>query len=729
MQSAWPVQPSLAGALFSVLELSLLLLSVRYLAGIGLRAVVLAVGLWLVMEVLWLQLGKRLASDDSSADPRGGPPLLRAFFYRSLLLAGFASLLSLLLTRLGLIVEPLLLPSIGLSVGPLLSALHVLQLHSGSAGHGSLGAGPLGVRRADPVIWFRQRLLRRSGTVLLAGLVTTAQLLTLLTVLILLWLEPQGWLFWRVFAPVLLLGEWLWLSSAMALLHGIETPLVPLSLGLSSLRVSFAERESAWLRVVHRLLLLPSRLAMAHALVTYVGLGLAMLWLVQQGLLTVRQGLSLLGVALIGESTAVLWLGLLTRRSLRPLFPPASQHLSLSALEALRPPPLSVQVLLLLSTVLLGLTFLWAPVELPVLLLLGSLGCLVLVLTALGLSLLHRKLLGRTWIATPLPEGDPAQQLAAWLSEAEHSVLGRALLSLKEELHMRLSSAVEAQALLHSEVEQQTLELRTQREELQKALSSLEKTQSQLLQSERLASVGRLIANVTHEINNPVNAVLNSGEPLDALLLDATEKLRAGQTLSVDEVHELLDDSAAMLKVMERGAERTRAIAVGLHRYSAEGERASDEVDLLRCLEDALQLLPGLSELRMVRALSPLPPVRGHAGQLQQVLANLLDNARFAMTQRADVDPTLTLRSRVLDGEVVLEVADNGIGMSEEVRRRLFEPFFTTKDIAHGTGLGLAIAHGIIRQHHGRIVVSSQPGQGSTFALHLPLASREPEAR
>ncbi len=203
MQSAWPVQPSLAGALFSVLELSLLLLSVRYLAGIGLRAVVLAVGLWLVMEVLWLQLGKRLASDDSSADPRGGPPLLRAFFYRSLLLAGFASLLSLLLTRLGLIVEPLLLPSIGLSIGPLLSALHVLQLHSGSAGHGSLGAGPLGVRRADPVIWFRQRLLRRSGTVLLAGLVTTAQLLTLLTVLILLWLEPQGWLFWRVFAPVL----------------------------------------------------------------------------------------------------------------------------------------------------------------------------------------------------------------------------------------------------------------------------------------------------------------------------------------------------------------------------------------------------------------------------------------------------------------------------------------------------------------------------------------------
>ncbi len=720
--------PSLYGSVLSLLELGLFLLIVRYLAAIGLRAVVIAVGLWLLCEVLWLRLGKRLLLDAESLDVRSGPPLLRAFFYRSLQWFGFALLWSLLLKWLLLLSEPLLVPSLGLSLGPLLSALHVLLVHNVALRRGSLTTAPLGVRRADPVIWFRQRLLRRSGTVLLAGLLTTAQLLTLLTVLILLWLEPQGWLFWRVFAPVLLLGEWLWLSSAMALLHGIETPLVPLSLGLSSLRVPFAERESAWLRVVHRLLLLPSRLAMAHALVTYVGLGLAMLWLAQQGLLSVRQGLSLFGVGLIGESTAVLWLGLLTRRSLRPLFPPASQHLSLSALEALRPPPLSVQVLLLLSTVLLGLTFLWAPVDVPTLLLIGSLGCLVLVLTALGLSLLHRKLLGRTWIAASLPEGDPAQQLAAWLSEAEHSVLGRALLSLKEELHMRLSAAAEAQALLHSEVEQRTSALRTQSEELQRALGSLEKTQAQLLVSERLASVGRLIANVTHEINNPVNAVLNSGEPLDALLLEATEKLRAGQTLSSDEVRELLDDSWAMLKVMERGAERTREIVSSLHRYSAEGEQVSDEVDLLRCLDDALQLLPELSELRQVRELAPLPKVRGHAGPLQQVLANLLDNARFAMTQRTDMEPTLTLRSRVLADEVMLEVTDNGVGMSEEVRRRLFEPFFTTKDSAHGTGLGLAIAHGIIRQHHGRIVVSSQPGQGSTFALFLPLSSR-PKSR
>jgi len=717
------LQPSLYGALISLLSLGLFLLIAHKLAGIGLRAMVLAVGLWLLTEVVWLRLGKRLSIEPDSLDLRRGPPLLRAFLYRSLLLCGFALSLALLLSRLSLVSEPLVLPSLGLSLGPLLGALHVLVVHKATASPGSLEKRQLVVRRADPVIWFRQRLLRRSGTVLLAGLLTTAQLMTLLTVLILLWLDPQGWPFWRVFAPVLLLGEWLWLSSAMALLYGIETPLVPLSSGLSSLRVPFAERESAWLRVVHRLLLLPSRLAMAHALVTYIGLGLAMLWLWQQGLLSMRQALSLFGVGLIGESTAVLWLGLVARRSLRPLFPPASQHLSLSALEALRPPPLSVQVLLLLSTVLLGLTFLWAPMDVPTLLLIGSLGCLVLVLTALGLSLLHRKLLGRTWIAAPVPEGDPAQQLAAWLSEAEHSVLGRALLSLKEELHMRLSAAAEAQALLHSDVEQRTSALRTQSEELQRALGALEAMQAQLLASERLASVGRLIANVTHEINNPVNAVLNSGEPLSALLLDATEKLRDGHILTSDEVRELTEDSAAMLKVMQRGAERTREIVSSLHRYSAEGEQVSDEVDLLRCLDDALELLPGKSELRIVRELVPLHPVRGHAGQLQQVLVNLLDNARFAMTQRPDIEPTLTLRSFVLADEVVLEVTDNGIGMSEEVRRRLFEPFFTTKDSAHGTGLGLAIAHGIIRQHHGRIVVRSQPGQGSTLSLQLPIAA------
>jgi len=181
-----------------------------------------------------------------------------------------------------------------------------------------------------------------------------------------------------------------------------------------------------------------------------------------------------------------------------------------------------------------------------------------------------------------------------------------------------------------------------------------------------------------------------------------------------------------MLKVMERGAERTREIVGSLHRYSAPDEQGSDSVDLLRCLEEAWSLIqdPGKSEIVVERQLVPLPMVRGHAGQLQQVLTNLLANAVFAMheqTQRSGVVGLLQLRSAVHEQELLLEIRDNGIGMSPEVRRRLFEPFFSTKDVAHGTGLGLAIAHGIIRRHHGRILVESQPGVGTKFSIYLPI--------
>ena len=723
-----------ASAVLATLELAVLLGMTHYLVSMSLRAVVLAVGLWLLGEVVWLRWRKWAARDDQPEERlASGPFMLRSFALRSLIGLGWAVGLSFLLLGLRLLGEEhvLLLPALGLSIGPLLAAVHVLYLarvqakRPAAPGLSMMGSGQRW-RSAEPLAWFRQRLLRRSGTVLLAGLLSTAQLMVLLLLLLLLWLPAQGWLFWRAFPLALAIGEWLWLVAAMALLHSIERPLTELRSGTGSSLSSFAEREVVWLRVVHRLLLLPSRLSTAHALLTYVGLSGVVFWLVHQDLLSTEQGSVLFGVVLLGESAAVLWLGLLARRSLRPLFPPASQHLSLTALEALRPPPLSVQVLLLLSTVLFGLGFVWAPEDLPTQLLLGSLGCLVLVVTALGMSLLHRKLLGRTWVATPLPVGDPAQQLASWLSEAEHSVLGRALQSLEQELHARLYAAAEAQALLQSEVEQRTAELRQQRDQLGQALLELEKTQEQLVKAERLASVGRLIANVTHEINNPVNAVLNTGEPLDELLTELSQALASGQPLSLELCRQQMSESAAMLKVMERGAERTREIVGSLHRYSAPDEHGSDAVDLLRCLEEAWSLIqdPGKAEILVERQLVPLPMVRGHAGQLQQVLTNLLANAVFAMheqTRRSGVVGMLQLRSAVHEQELLLEIRDNGIGMSPEVRRRLFEPFFSTKDVAHGTGLGLAIAHGIIRRHHGRILVESQPGVGTKFSIYLPI--------
>lgn len=704
---------ALGSAGLSALTLLSLLLAIGYLTPLPLRAVVLAVGLGLLGEVVWLRIGKE--------------SLLRAFAYRALLLFGWTTTLCGVLLGLQLIPreQALALPWLGLSLGPLFAAAQVLQLVPRRPG---LPTQLLhsGARSADPLAWFRQRLLRRSGTVILAGLLTTAQLVGLLLAVLLLWLPRQGWSFWRAFPPAVAMGEWLWLLAAMALLASIEEPLVALPAA-----ASFQRREAVWHLVVHRLLLLPSRLAMVHALLTYLGFAGVVAWLYTAGFLTVTQGQLLFGVVLLGESAAVLWLGLLVRRSLRPLFPPASQHLSLRALEALRPPPLSGQVLLLLSTVLLGLALLLSPPDLATWLLLGSLGSLTLVVAALGMSLLHRKLLGRTWVSEPQskaqPIGDPALQLAAWLHEAEHSVLGQSLQSLEHELEARLQSAVEAQALLHRDVEQRTAELRRQSDKLSQTLQELEKTQAKLVQSEKLASVGRLIANVTHEINNPVNAVLNSGEPLAELLQDVAEQL-GRDALSPEQWQEAVADQAAMLTVIARGAERTREIVRSLHRYAAEEEPGGDEVELLGCLEAAWSLCqdPSRVAITVERELAPLPLWRGHGGQLVQVLTNVLANAVFALEKRRQSDPSappsvLRLRTAVVERELLLEVSDNGIGMTDEVRRRLFEPFFSTKDVAHGTGLGLAIAHGIIRRHHGRIVVESTPGLGTRFAIYLPL--------
>jgi signal transduction histidine kinase len=451
---------------------------------------------------------------------------------------------------------------------------------------------------------------------------------------------------------------------------------------------SFQRREAVWHLVVHRLLLLPSRLAMVHALLTYLGFAGVVRWLYLAGFLTVTQGQLLFGVVLLGESAAVLWLGLLVRRSLRPLFPPASQHLSLRALEALRPPPLSGQVLLLLSTVLLGLALLLSPPDLATWLLLGSLGSLVLVVAALGMSLLHRKLLGRTWVSEPQskaqPVGDPALQLAAWLHEAEHSVLGQSLQSLEHELEARLQSAAQAQALLHRDVEQRTAELRRQSDKLSQTLHELEQTQAKLVQSEKLASVGRLIANVTHEINNPVNAVLNSGEPLDELLADVAERLGRDE-LSPAQWQEAVADSAAMLTVIARGAERTREIVRSLHRYAAEEEPGGDEVELLGCLEAAWSLCqdPSRVAITVERELAPLPLWRGHGGQLTQVLTNVLANAVFALEKRRQSDPSappsvLRLRTAVVEqraagGSERQRHRHDGRGAAAPVRAVLFD--------------------------------------------------------
>jgi signal transduction histidine kinase len=238
-----------------------------------------------------------------------------------------------------------------------------------------------------------------------------------------------------------------------------------------------------------------------------------------------------------------------------------------------------------------------------------------------------------------------------------------------------------------------------------------------------MAAMGRLVAGIAHEINNPVNALVNSVGPLEA----AVDEVAAGGPAGT----EARADLAEMLRVIRSGARRTKEIVTALHNYSRGDERSDAPVDLHRGLDESLDLLRHRLKQGIVveRAYGAVGPVRGHAGQLQQIFMNLLTNAAQALGDRDDAAApdrpggTIRIATSREGAEVVVRIADDGPGIPDEVLPRIFDPFFTTKDVGEGAGLGLSIVHGIVERHGGSIRVDSRVGQGTTFEVRLPAAS------
>lgn len=288
------------------------------------------------------------------------------------------------------------------------------------------------------------------------------------------------------------------------------------------------------------------------------------------------------------------------------------------------------------------------------------------------------------------------------------------------------AEAYEALVALNASLEQRVLErtreLEASNRELASALRELEQAHVQLVQSEKMASLGRLVAGVAHEINNPVSFIASTVAPLRRRLARAAAAVGPEGEQALREASELID-------LMARGAERTAAIVKDLRTFSRLGEAVRKPVDLEEGLEVSLRLLgTRLGEQVVVeRAYGRVPPIEGDPGQLNQVFMNLLGNAADAVGARGTIRVATWLEGE----EAVVEVRDSGRGMPPEVLGRIFEPFFTTKDVGQGTGLGLAISHGIVTAHGGRIEVESQPGAGTTFRVRLPLqaASLDSAAR
>ena len=329
------------------------------------------------------------------------------------------------------------------------------------------------------------------------------------------------------------------------------------------------------------------------------------------------------------------------------------------------------------------------------------------------------------------------------------SARNRTLQELNEQLQAARRQMAEANAGLEQQIEERTgqlsrtnAELLREQAELHAAMQAIERTQSQLLQSEKMAAVGQLAAGVAHEINNPIGfvgsnlgslrgyvgrlfGVIDSVAPaIAALPADHPARLAVEDAWQAAEVDFLREDIPALIGESADGLARVRKIVADLKDFSHVEEAEWQDADLNRGLESTLNVV--WNELKykakIVRDLGELPAVRCIPAQLNQVFMNLLVNAGQAIESAG----TISLRSGQ-DGDTVwVEVEDSGGGMPPEVQKRIFEPFFTTKPVGKGTGLGLPISREIVHRHAGTISVDSEPGRGSCFRIRLPIAGPQP---
>ncbi|HEY4179786.1 MAG TPA: ATP-binding protein [Kofleriaceae bacterium] len=315
--------------------------------------------------------------------------------------------------------------------------------------------------------------------------------------------------------------------------------------------------------------------------------------------------------------------------------------------------------------------------------------------------------------ADAMARGELADPVA---SGGEGDEIGRLTLALEEmrrALRDKLRSTEEVNLDLERAVQMRTADLARKNRELAETLDKLTRAQQQLVRSEKLASIGQLVAGIAHEINNPVNAIVNTVGPLEEAINEIDSADEKSRTEAAKDVRD-------MVRVVQRGAQRTKAIVSALHNYSRTDDESVVDFDVDRSIEDSLELLRHLlkQNITVHKKFGAPGKIRGHAGQVNQVFMNLMTNAAQALTNREG--STITIETSGDAEKVVVRIGDNGPGIPADVLPRIFDPFFTTKDVGEGTGLGLSIVHELVERHGGTIEVDTKLGDGTAFIVTLP---------
>jgi signal transduction histidine kinase len=279
-------------------------------------------------------------------------------------------------------------------------------------------------------------------------------------------------------------------------------------------------------------------------------------------------------------------------------------------------------------------------------------------------------------------------------------------------------------------VAERTRELKEEKELVESTLSTLKSTQTQLIQSEKMASLGELTAGIAHEIQNPLNFVNNFSEVSNELIDEMKAELETGNRQLATEI---ANDIKQNLEKINHHGKRADAIVKGMLQHSRSSSGQKELTDINELCDEYLRLsYHGLRakdksfnakfETDFDASVGKLNVVPQDIGR---VILNLINNGFYSVSESKKLnhdgyEPTVTVSTKRLDGKIEIKVKDNGTGIPQRVVDKIFQPFFTTKPTGQGTGLGLSLSYDIVKSHGGALTVETQEGEGATFVIQLP---------